>query len=567
MAIASPSPYSASVALEIMKAGGNLIDQAIAVELALAVTHPYYAALGGGGFAVIRTQPKGSDEFETTVLDFREVAPLKTSRDLFKGKDAEAASTGGLAVAVPGVPAGLWAMHVQFGKLKWKRLFGPALKLAKEGFPVSGEWARLTKAEMKNFNSAGKKLFSPRERGSTQPSLRPGDIHRQPELAKALELFRDRGAQGFYQGPVAQDLVESIRASGGVLTAEDLKSYTPVWRKPLTKEWRGFRLHLMPLPSSGGLIVAQGLELYDRLINLFPKTVPRSAGDLHFIAESLKLAFASRGSLGDPTSDEARFEIESKLLDAKRLDRLASLVCPQSHGSEKTKCVSKDGSNATLKVETLKTLDFVDPLSQDEGHPLNPESTETTHFSIADKDGNAVAFTVTLNGSYGSGVVTHRFGIALNDEMDDFAARPGQPNQYGLVQGEANAIRPGRRPLSSMSPTIIEKGNSLFAVLGAPGGPRIASAVFQGALRLMAHNANPEEAVQWPRVHHQFLPDQLFLEQSRTAPELIDSMKSMGHQVSDKDSWVAKLYAIKMEPDGLLKAAADPRGEGYSGGQ
>ena len=583
-AVTGPSPHSADVALEIRKLGGNLFDQAIAVELALAVTHPYYASLGGGGFALIRARKPGAIAFETVVLDFREVAPKKAHRDLFKEKGAEAASTGGLAVAVPGVPAGLWAIHKRYGKISWNKLFGPALKLARTGFYVSGEWARLTAAEWPHFNPAGRKIFS-REVSSGRASskaveanthlLAPGELLRQPELAKALVLFRDRGPDGFYRGSVAADIARSVEASGGILSLDDLKEYQPLWRTPLVREWRGHRLQLMPLPSSGGLILAQALEIYDQVRKRQPDLKPRSAAELHLIAESLKLSFATRGSLGDPANGEARAQVETKLLESKRLDRLAALV--QMDGTSSADATVKTRKEATkppteamgfaLSPQKLSIIPEVNPLSASATSAGAHESTETTHFSMADRDGNAIAFTVTLNGSYGSGVVSNRFGIALNDQMDDFAAVPGVPNQYGLTQGEANAVAPGRRPLSSMSPTLIEKDGRLVAVLGAPGGPRIASAVFQGALHIIANGASAEEAVHWPRVHHQYLPDSLFVEHRRTAPELIDRLIRFGHKVSEKDTWVAKLYAITLDQSGKLSASADPRGEGYSGGR
>lgn len=550
-AVASPSPFSAAVANEIAKAGGNTFDQTVAIALAMAVTHPYYAALGGGGFAVIRKQVSPT-EATTDVIDFREVAPKATTRETFIGKDAKTATDGGLASGVPGVPMGLFEIHRKFGKLPWKKLFAPAIRLAESGFPVSGEWVSQTDSQFDAFNPAGRLVFGKQatlNRKVMLVQLKPGDILKQPLLAKALRLIRDKGVKEFYSGSIAKDIIETNKQTGGVMTMDDLRSYSVVWRKPITRTWRGYTLSLMPPPSSGGLIIAQGLELLDRIEAKHGVGAPMSAKEAHLWGEALKLSFAARGMMGDPGTGNSMNELADKLLQPERLDRLAALT-------------SKEDA---IEVKSTRSKDLKEILEQTPSAQAKNEKTETTHFSVADRDGNAVAFTVTLNGSYGSSVVTEKYGIAMNDEMDDFATSPGQPNQYGLIQGEANAVGAGKRPLSSMSPTIIEKDGKFVATLGAPGGPRIASAVYQAIVRLLSQNADAEFAVNAPRVHHQFLPDTLFYDASRFSPDVISILKKYGHKT--QETWVAKVYVVKATKDGLLEAASDPRGEAAAGGR
>ncbi len=548
-AIASPSPYAASVANEISVTGGNLFDQAVAVALSMAVTHPYYASLGGGGFAVIRKQVP-NEAATVEVLDFREVAPKAASRNLFVGKDPKASTDGGLASGVPGVPAGLFDLHRKYGKLPWKKLFAPAIRLAEKGFPVSGEWAFQTKSQFESFNSAGKRIFGrtvvdkmkPGQR-RTEPML-PGDILQQPGLANALKILRDQGIKPFYEGAIAKDIIDIITQTGGIMSRDDLKSYRTIWRTPLKRQWRSYDIYLLPPPSSGGLIISQALELVDRFERLHGVPESLTSTEAHFWGEALKMAFASRGQMGDPLQSAAMAELSEKLLDPTRLEKLAKMF----------------ESSRALDIKKLKSVDLVSL----EPSPRE-EKKETTHFSIADKFGNAVSLTVTLNGSYGSSMVSDKFGITMNDQMDDFATQPSVPNQYGLIQGEANSVAPGKRPLSSMSPTIIEKDGRFVAAVGAPGGPRIPSAVFQIILRSLAQGLDAEEAVHLPRVHHQFLPNTLYYDARKISPDVLSKLSSYGHET--KSSWIGKGYLVKLNPEGLLEAAADPRGEAAAGGK
>jgi gamma-glutamyltranspeptidase/glutathione hydrolase len=503
---------------EIALQGGNVADAAVAVELCLAVTAPYYASLGGGGLAMIKMKDQGA-----IALDFREVAPAETGKNYFVGHDQKMSIEGGTAVAVPGVAAGLWALHQKFGHLKWKSLFAPALHLARDGFRVSGEFAERTRHERASLEKYGN--------GHFRSSFKPGDLFKQPLLTKALILLRERGPDGFYTGEVAADLVHAVKASGGVLNADDLLKYKVRWLKPLTTEFEGHTLDLMPPPSSGGVVVFTGLRLMDKL--RLKDTNALSTDEAHMLAEIEARAFRGRAQLGDP--DFHKNPIAELTSDAY-IETLAKSFRAQ-------KAVAPE------------------PLSADE----LKEKSETTHFSILDSEGQGIAFTVTLNGTYGSAVVSPKFGVALNDEMDDFTTRPGQPNMYNLMQGSGNLVEPGKRPLSSMTPTLVEKAGKVQMVVGAPGGPRITSAVLQVLYRVLARGTDIDVAVQQPRVHHQFQPQEVWVEPDRTAPEVLDGLKARGHKLIESKG-LAKVYVVRLRPDGILEGAYDSRGEGAAGG-
>ena len=511
--VAGPSPYSPEIVQKISSQGGNVVDAAVAVALGLAVTGPYFAALGGGGFALVKMQ-----EQPVAALDFRETAPKVATRTMYSDKDS---LTGGLAVGVPGVPAGLVALHKKYGKLAWAKLVQPAIELSRKGFRVSGEWAEKTNANKDRF-SAGAKTVLFKKSGD---AFKAGELLKQPGLTKALELLAKQGEKGFYTGPVAKDIVSAVTATGGIISLADLASYKVRWLEPLTAEFAGRKLYLMPPPSSGGIVIKSALQLTDKL--KLKEMAPLSSDEFHAIAEILKMSFRGRSLLGDP--DFAKLPIE-KLTSPQYLFEMAD----------------KFKSSKTMKLEPVK------------------ESEETTHFSILDSEGNAVALTVTLNGDYGSGVVSQKYGIALNNEMDDFTTKPGQPNLFGLVQGKANEIEPGKRPLSSMSPTLVEKDEKIELTLGSPGGPRIISAVYQVLYRVLVSGWNIDEAIQAPRVHHQFQPNFTYIDARRVSPEVIANLKNRGHEI--KEQPVAKVYGVMRTQSGALEAAHDARGEGGSGG-
>jgi gamma-glutamyltranspeptidase/glutathione hydrolase len=518
--ISGPSPYAVKVGEGIAEKGGNVVDVAVAVGLALAVTSPYYAAFGGGGFALIKM-----GESPVEVLDFREMAPAATHPKVYLDKDEEASKTGGLAVGVPGVPAGLWEMHKKFGKLHWSQLFREPIRLAQKGFRVSGEWWEKTNKNKSRFDKGGiKHFFKNREE-----LISPGEKFRQPALTRVLREMRNRNIVPFYQGGVARDIVQSVKSNGGVITLKDMKDYKVRWLKPLERDFLGYKVHLMPPPSSGGVVIASALDLVERL--KLKELKPLSGNEFHMLGEILSRSFRGRALLGDPDFHKNPME---KLLSDAYLKKMAQSIDPK-------------------KATTLT------PLSEDSPE----ESSETTHFSVLDKEGNAVALTVTLNGSYGSAVVSEKYGIALNNEMDDFTTRPNKPNMYGLIQGKGNYVQPGKRPLSSMSPTLIEKDGKIVLAIGAPGGPRIISGVFQGIYRLLVTGMNIDRAIQSPRVHHQFLPNTLFIEKWRFSPEIVADLKQRGHSV--EESWQSRVYGVRYQ-NGRIKAAFDNRGEGATAG-
>lgn len=520
MMISAPSPYAVEVGREVIGLGGNLIDVAVAVGLTLSVTSPYYAALGGGGFALVKMGEK------VEVLDFREVAPKATGPEFYLDKAEDASRNGGLAIGVPGFPAGLWALHQKYGKLSWRQLFSMPIRLAQQGFFVSGEWVENTQGAKDRFNDPGLRHFFKKGK-----PYKPGETLRQAALTRALRELSRKNLEGFYRGPVAKDIVNSVKKSGGVLTMEDMANYKVRWLEPLTTEYQGHKIYLMPPPSSGGVVIKTALELIEKIE--LKKYKALSIDELHLMGEVLSRSFRGRALLGDPAFHKNPMD---RLLSENYLNELAS----------------------SISVKSTKQLD---PLEKSAAK----ESENTTHYSIMDKDGNAIALTVTLNGNYGSAVVSDRYGIALNNEMDDFTTRPGKPNMFGLIQGQGNLVEPGKRPLSSMSPTLVEKDGKIVMSLGAPGGPRIISGVLQGLYRVLTSGMDMDTAIQAPRVHHQFLPHMLFVDGARLSPDVIEALEKKGHKV--KESWIAKVYGVRKNKQGHLEAAFDSRGEGAAGGR
>lgn len=518
--ISAPNPYAVEVGRKVAEKGGNVVDVAVAVGLTLSVTAPYYAALGGGGFALVQ-MGQGVE-----AIDFREVAPSATKRDYYLNLPQGSSQNGPHAVAVPGWPAGLWALHQRYGKLKWTQLFDEPMHLAMKGFAVSGEWVNETTDEHDRFNSAGLKIFF-KKAGAP---YKPGEVLKQEGLARALGEFMRKNVKGFYEGPVAKDIVSTVQAGGGKLSLDDMKNYKVRWLKPLATEYEGHKIYLMPPPSSGGVVILSALKLIEKL-NVKQKAA-LGADEFHLLGEVESRAFRGRALLGDPDfhKNPLTFLTSDKYLEDMRK------------------------SIDLKKAVALKPLDTKDVT----------ESTETTHFSVMDGEGHAIALTVTLNGAYGSAVVSEKYGIALNNEMDDFTTKPGAPNMYGLVQGPGNDVEPGKRPLSSMSPTLVEKDGKIVMTLGAPGGPRIITGVLQALYRILGRGMNVDMAVQAPRVHHQFLPNTLYVDRQRFSPEVLDALKARGHKV--EESWMAKVYVVRLRNDGVLEAAFDSRGEGGAGG-
>lgn len=518
--VAVPSRHAVETARKIAKAGGNVVDVAVAVELTLSVTLPYYASLGGGGFAMIRMN--GVQQ----AVDFRETAPQAAHAEYYKNLSQNASVSGPFAIAVPGIPAGLWAIHQKYGKLPWKSLFADAIQLADEGFPVSGEWARITKLEFKNFNRSGKKYFA-----KDNAYLAPGDSLHQPQLAKALKDLRDKGADGFYRGTPAKDIIDTVNALGGSLTEKDFSNYRVRWLKPMEAQFRGHTVYMMPPPSSSGVVTSALIELLGNPLS--QKTTPLGTTDYHFLAEIMKIAYRGRAALGDP----------------------------DFHKNPSFHLLSKSYLSPLSKELNLKKRISLKPIDEKK---MPREHNETTNFTVMDKAGNAVVMTITLNGYYGSGVTSDKYGIALNNEMDDFTTDLEAPNMYGLIQGIGNLVAPGKRPLSSMSPTIITKNGETILALGAQGGPRIISSVFQTWYRVLNNQLDLDRAIQTPRVHHQFQPDVVYTD-SFMSPDTRYGLERLGHKI--ETSWPAKVNGVQRDPARkVLSGAFDSRGEGAAGG-
>ncbi len=521
--ISAPSEYAVDAGKAAYANGGNLIDVAVAVGLTLAVTNPSNASLGGGGFALL-SMGQGVD-----VLDFREAAPSATSPDFYVKRDKGASWSGGAAVGVPGVAAGLWAMHQKYGKLKWSGLFDTALRLAEHGIEISGTESRYAEGQKDRLNPAGFRHFY---KSPQQPYL-PGEVLKQPALAQALKLLRDQGPDGFYHGEVAADIAATVQANGGVITEADLANYQVRWLKPLETSFKDHKLYMMPPPSSGGAVIKTAFELFERVD--IERQALLSIDELHLMAEVLNRAFRGRALLGDPD------------FHTNPLDRILS----QPYLDEMAQSIKLD--------KAVQLTPLVDkPIS---------ESTETTQFSILDAQGNAISLTVTLNGSYGSGVVSEQYGISLNNEMDDFTTRPGEANAYGLMQGFGNRVQPGKRPLSSMSPTLVEKDGRIVMTLGAAGGPRIISSVIQTIYRVLVSGLDIDRAVQFPRVHHQFLPNKLYMDEFKFSPEVVKGLQQRGHEtVEQRPSYLGRIKAVRLNDKGFLEASFDNRSEGAVGG-
>ena len=524
-------PLSSKVGVNTLKQGGNAVDAAIATQFALAVVCPRAGNLGGGGFMVIRMA-----NGETASIDYREKAPAAATRDMYLDENDEVipklSTHGAMAVGVPGTVAGMEALHEKYGTLEWKELIQPAIDLARDGFPI-------LEKDAERFNEK-KAEFVEYNRHPTQFvkfwKWRQGDMLTQPDLAKSLERIRDKGKAGFYEGETADLLVDEIKYGGGIISKADLKNYAPVWRKPLEKDFKGHTVISMPPASSGGIALLQMLEMSERLpLKEWgfhqPKTV-------HAMVEIMRRAFADRAEfLGD--ADHYHVPIEQLLDSAYLVEKIADF--------DETK---------TLGSDSVAAGDF----------PLI-ETLETTHSSFIDEDGNAVSCTTTINSSFGSKVVVKGAGFFLNNEMDDFSSKPGIPNLYGLVGAEANSIQPEKRMLSSMTPTIVLKNNKPYLVVGAPGGSAIISAVYQSIMNVIEFDMSMEDAVAAPRFHHQWLPDEIWMEEGKFPKSLVKSLEEMGHKITTKKT-LAQLKNILVEPDGKLTGVGDPRyfeddAEGY----
>lgn len=531
--VVSAHPIASKVGREVMQKGGNAVDAAIATQFALAVVYPGAGNIGGGGFMVSRMA-----NGETASLDYREKAPIAGGRDMYLDDNGDVISMasvrGHLAAGVPGTVAGLEAAHKKYGKLDWASLVQPAIDLAANG------WA-LTAREAGGLNG-NRKVFI--QYNTVQPDFflteegnewKEGDTVSIPELAKTLELIRDNGRDGFYKGKTAELIVAEMERGNGLISLEDLEQYEAEWRKPVTGEYRGYEFISMPPPSSGGIALAQlfnAVEPYD-----LSKMGFHSPEAIHLMAEAERRAYADRAAhLGDPDFyDVPRAGMTDK-------------------NYTETRMTSFNPERATPSTEIGA------------GTPAPKESEETTHLSVVDQWGNAVSVTTTLNGGMGSKVFVGGAGFLLNNEMDDFSAKPGTPNMYGLVGGEANAIEPRKRMLSSMTPSIVAKDGKLFMVVGTPGGSTIITSVFQTIVNVIDFDMTMQQAVAAARFHHQWLPDVIQAERNGLDSLVISNLEAKGHQLRARGT-IGRVDAILVLSNGKLEAGADPRGddtaEGY----
>lgn len=516
--------YASQVGVAIMKKGGNAVDAAVAVHFAMAVTQPRAGNIGGGGFMVAHIGDS------TVALDFRERAPQKATSGMYivNGKlQTHLSREGVLAVGVPGSVAGMLKAHKRFGKLPLKVVMQPAIDLAENGFPMSLMMASLLNEYATTFNKyEGSKHYFTKKNGK---SYHEGDIFVQKDLAKSLKRIVKHGRSGFYSGPTADYLVETMQQYNGLITHEDLKNYKAIWRKPITTKFNGYTLYMMPPPSSGGVVIAQMLEM------LAPYNLKEmgynTAEYVHLVAEVMRRAYADRNYfLGDP--DFISIPIDTLFSKSYVNNRMESFD------------LHKASSSDALKHGKI---------------PAFKESINTTHFSIVDKWGNAVAVTTTVNGWYGSKVAVEGAGFFLNNEMDDFTAKPGEPNQFGLVQGKTNAVKPGKRMLSSMTPTVVMKNGKVRMVLGAAGGPRIITNVLQTFLNGAVFGMNAMQAISAPRFHHQWYPDYIRYEAYGIDKNAREKLKSMGHKL--KVGSVGRGHIIFVDEKGV-HGAPDPRGIG-----
>ena len=518
--IVGPHPLATEVGLDVLRRGGNAIDAAVAVQFAMAVVYPRAGNLGGGGFLVYR----GSDG-RALSLDYRERAPAAADRDMYldgAGDVLPGLSTRGhRAVGVPGTVAGIATMHERLGFLPWPVLLQPAIDLATNGYRLSAaEIGRLKRyhTDFQEFND-----HTP----FSDSTAVAGTLVRQPDLAATLQRIQENGAPGFYTGHTATLIEREMQSGGGLITKTDLADYAATWREPITKAYKQYRLISMPPSSSGGVALAQMAEMLE--------PIPLSGYGFHSTAathatvEAMRRAYADRAEyLGD--SDYYPVPLDSLLADDYLTGRMADYR-PDS---------ASQSSAVELGLQQMK------------------ETFETTHISIIDSLGNAVSITTTLNGNFGSKVMVDGAGFFLNNEMDDFSAKPGVPNMFGLVGKEANAIQPGKRMLSSMTPTIIERDGRLFMVLGAPGGSTIITAVLQTFLNVAEYGMDLPAAVAAPRFHHQWLPDRVLHEPDAFTPQVADSLQRMGHELKEVQA-MAVIKALLVRPDGKIVAAGDAR--------
>jgi len=523
--VVSAHPEASKVGIDILKKGGNAVDAAVATGFALAVCYPSAGNIGGGGFMVFRFA-----DGQSATLDFREKAPQKAFRDMYLDSANQVIPDMSLytqsASGVPGSVDGLIEAHRKYGKLPFDDVIQPAIDLAENGFEIAEKQAKTLNLEKDNFIRLNieKPAFV-----NNKSAWAKGDLLVQKDLANTLKLIKLHGKAGFYKGETADKIVAEMKRGNGIITLEDLSSYQSVWRNPLVGNYKGYKIISMPPPSSGGVALLQLLKM----VEPYPmqKWQANDVKSIHLMVEAERLVYADRSMyLGD--ADFAMVPIK-KLLDENYL-------------KERMKGFDENKAKNSKDIKP--------------GKLIRKESEETTHYSVADQWGNAVSVTTTLNDSYGSKIVVAGAGFLLNNEMDDFSIKPGYPNMYGLIGGEANAIEGGKRMLSSMTPTIVEKNGKLFMVVGSPGGSTIITSVFQTIVNVVDKGMDMQKAVSFPRFHHQWLPDVISYEQNGFDSKVLQTLEKMGHKL-EKRGAIGRVDAILVNPDGSYQGGADPRGD------
>jgi gamma-glutamyltranspeptidase/glutathione hydrolase len=540
--VVTDAPLATEVGVQVLRSGGTAVDAAVATAFALAVVYPEAGNIGGGGFMVTRLT-----DGTTATLDFREKAPLAATRDMYldsAGNVTDRSVTGHLSSGVPGAVAGLFEAHRRFGTKPWAELLAPAIQLADSGFTIDASVAATVRGDADRLGrfAASAALFLP----NGEP-LAEGSHWRNPELAAVLRRVAEEGPAGFYEGATADLIVAEMRRGGGLITHEDLRGYRAEWREPIAFDYRGHTVISMPPPSSGGLTLAIMAQVMEALQPVAGEWHTPLA--LHYTAEAMRRAFADRNHfLGDPDFVDIP---RALLLSADYARRLRETI---------------RADRATPSAEIEPGLGSAQAGSTGTATPPPVESDHTTHFSIVDASGNAVALTTTINNLYGSAVTVGGAGFLLNDEMDDFTSKPGEPNMFGLVQGEANAIQPGKRMLSAMTPTIVVGADDqVLLVTGARGGPRIITGVYQVFSNIIDYGFDLGTAVHAPRIHHQHLPDALTYEPRGLTQDLVDALRAMGHTVEERSGYVGTAPTI-LRAEGGWSGIPDPRTGGRAAG-
>ena len=525
--VSSTDKHASAAGIEMLQRGGNAVDAAIAVKFALAVTAPHAGNIGGGGFMMIHLA-----DGTVRALDFRETAPSRANRDMFLDEDGEyipeRSRVGGLASGVPGTVDGMINALERHGTLPLEIIMQPAINLALEGFPISHQLAEILNLRTEELSQfEGSKAVFVRRDGR---EWRAGDRLIQRELGETLQRIARQGRNGFYSGVTARLIVQEMERTGGIITLRDLRNYESVWREPVKGEFNGYDIYMMPPPSSGGLVVRQILGMIGDIDTT--QTRFNSAEYIHLLTESMRRSFADRNYyLGDP--DFVDVPAKELVSDSYLKNRMKDFNPVQATSSE-------DISEGEITI--------------------SEQTDETTHFSVIDRNGNAVSVTTTINGWFGNYVTVTGAGFLLNNEMDDFSAKPGEPNMFGLIGAEANAIEPNKRMLSSMTPLIAAKDGKVRFIAGGAGGPRIITATLQNFLNIVLYGMNIQESISAPRFHHQWLPDQIYFE-PWFSPDTKALLKAKGHTVTTMPN-IGRTHNVYIDEEGKRFGAADPRGYG-----